>query len=111
MNHGSLQNTMLAEMKGTPEPVVGMPATMIFWSDRYPAHVVEVSASGKTVIIQEAKSTHVPGTHGEAQQWVITPDPTGIQHACRKHKDGKWHRTSGGFVVFGQAERYWDPSF
>lgn len=49
---GSLTNYLLSGTNGQPKPVVGMGATILSWTDRHPATIVEVSKDYKVIAIQ-----------------------------------------------------------
>ena len=89
---------------------VNTPATICIGSDRYPATVVKVSPSGKTVRVREDHATRVDNRgYTEMQDWTFSPDPEGREMTFRFTKRG-W--TQGCYrLVVGRRDRYNDPHF
>lgn len=88
----------------------GTPATICIGSDRYPATVVKVSPSGKTITVRDDIATFVghDGSFG-VQKWTFSPDPKGRETTFRLTKRG-W--TRGCYrLVLGERDRYDDPHF
>ena len=110
MQNGSLINQVLADT--TPIiPKVGEGATILSWSDRRPATVIEVSADGKSIRIQECAYTRMDKNYeSESQDYTYTDDPQGPIHHVSLTKDG-WKIDKGNKVVVGKRERYFDYSF
>jgi hypothetical protein len=98
---------------GSPEktPTVGMGATVVMWTDRKAATVIEVSPSGKTFKIQIDKSTRTDG-HGmsDSQDYSYEADPEGSIYTVRMSKRG-WNAHGIGRVSLGQRDTYHDFSF
>lgn len=92
------------------KPEVGMGATHMGWTDRYPYTIVWVSASGKTVKVQEdiATRTDMNGM-SESQTYDFKPDPTAPIKAVRLTKKG-WVSAGQKFVL-GKRDAYHDYSF
>lgn len=86
-------------------PSVGIPATVSVGSDSYAYHVISVSKTGKTCVLQRAK---------QAGPDKIEPDPNGEKiTASISKKDGVW-RQSGQCrwrVTFGIGKFHMDPHF
>lgn len=82
---------------------VGMPATVVVGSDRYPARVVEVSKSGLAIVIERERR------HGS------TYVPTGRTERATLRADGRFRvsvsRRYATPVLLGVRESYRDPSF
>lgn len=97
------------------EMYVGMPCTFGFGSDRYPAHIQRISASGKTVWIQEANAEPDSDNgydYFSNQVYIISPNSEGRIRKVTKRKNGQWKLTEGGTTVgFGHANKYQDPHF
>ena len=108
---GSLNNLLLSGSRGAPAPTVGMGATILSWSDRSPATVVEVSASGKTIKLQEDTATRTD-TNGmsECQDYAFAPDPSAPLQVARLTSKG-WKIVGGSRVRLGERSRYHDFSF
>lgn len=115
MTTGSLVNLMMtntAEKNAEPKPEVGMGATIVMWTDRHAATVIEVSKSGKTIRIREdhAERTDKNG-RSDAQSWSFTPNENGRTYTVRLTKRG-WKVSGGGpSVVLGVRSEYYDFSF
>lgn len=103
--HDSIDQTALA-------PTVGMGATILHYSDRTPATVVEVRTPNLIVIQRD--TCRRADNHGmsEIQRWLIASDPKGKKHVVSRRKDGTWRiRNDGTPVHLGDRERYYDFSF
>lgn len=116
-NHGSLQNMIAASGRNSVVPEVGMGATLVFWTDRKGATIVEVSASGKRIVVQEDKATRTD-SHGmsDAQSYEHTPDPDAPRTAYTLRKNGRYVREGepmkgGGAILIGSRSTYHDYSF
>jgi len=124
---GSVINHLYSRMtKGQPEPKVGDGATILGWTDRHPATVIEVTATkqGWVVAVQEdhAKRTDSNGM-SEMQEYEYTPNPNGyVSHFrleegkgwCQVRpgkRPGSWKRIAVGGVLIGQRRKYYDFSF
>lgn len=94
-------------------PVVGMPATILYWSDRHPATVVFVSPSGKTCRVREciAKRTDSHGM-SEVQEYEYSENPAAPEREFRLGKRG-WRETRSRSIGLrlGRREKYHDYSF
>jgi hypothetical protein len=125
---GSLVNHLYSRgTRGQPEPVVGMGATILLWTDRHAATIVEVSKDkqGRTIIgVQEddAKRTDSNGfsesqtydytrnTRSPVRYWRL--NDKGFWEAIRKNEEtGRWNKFDGNGIKIGVREQYWDPSF
>ena len=111
MEHGSLNNMLMANSKPNKTPAVGDGATILGWTDRHPATVIEVSPSGKTIRIQEddAERTDSNGM-SEIQSYKFKANPKGAIHEVRLTKKG-WKIVKGSRVLVGHREKYHDFSF
>lgn len=123
MQTGSLINHLYARTDSEP-PYVGMPATLLMWTDRSPATVVDVNMKKRCVVVQEDdyKRTDSNG-YCESQEYEYTRNPQATCHIFRKNKKGQWvlHRLNletnrlvqspGYGLLLGQREKYYDPSF
>ena len=97
-------------------PTVGTPATICGWTDRYPAYVVRVSATGKTIWLQEASAERTDSNGmSECQTYSYSPDPKGQIYRATLRKDGRYHRSGrkgvGSAVILGECRKYHDYSF
>ena len=113
-NTGSLINNILSQTTAIPE--VGMGATLLGWSDRYPATIVEVAPNGKKVGIQEDdfKRTDNNGM-SEMQEYEFTPNTSRTIVYYTLRKNGRWVRKgesmNGASLQIGQRRAYYDFSF
>jgi len=113
MKAGSLQNLMADEARDAGKPVVGMGATLVRWTDRQAATVVEVSPSGHRIVVQHDTATRTDN-HGmsDQQSYEFTPDPNGAREVYTRRKDGSYRRTGGtGRCLLGVRSHYHDYSF
>jgi len=105
-------------MSGQPAEIaetinVGDPATVLAWTDRYPATVIEVRRGKRPVIvIQEDKATRTD-TNGmsESQTYQYERDPQGQTWEVSWRKNGWRTRGSDNGVRFGVRKKYHDYSF
>jgi len=105
--YGSVINR-LEEHSLSPDPVVGMGATVYAWSDRYAGTITKVSPSGKTVTITEDTVVWEPFPSGYAKGYE--PNPDGRTWVARKRPNGVW-KSAGNGVRLGWKSAYRDPSF
>jgi hypothetical protein len=120
---GSLVNHILTSGFG-PEPYVGMPATICYWTDRTPATVVEVNMKGRYIVVQDDDYKRVDSNGmSESQVYEYTQNPENYKRIYRKNKKGVWvaqvrnpetgrlkNAPSGGLCL-GEREKYHDFSF
>jgi len=94
-------------------PTIGMGATIYHYSDRDPATVIEVSPSGKRIVIQEDKSIRLDNNGmSECQVYRYEPDPGGTMHIATLRKDGTYRLVGRKTIVsLGERHRYYDYSF
>lgn len=117
----SLINHILSRME-SEAPYVGMPATILLWTDRSPATVVEVTK--KYIVVQEDDATRIDNNGmSESQEYVYTPNPDAHRVIYRKNKFGQWVRCArnpetgrliqaqGASLLLGTREKYHDFSF
>lgn len=112
MRTGSLVN-MLMDGATTVEPEVGMGATLVYWTDRAPATVVEVSKTGHKIVVQEDTATRTDSNGmSDAQSYSYERNESGRLHEATRRKDGSY-RLKGGTtrVLLGNRSKYHDYSF
>ena len=98
------------------EPYVGMPATFLVGSDRYPATIVEVTHNkdGRVIKLGAQSDTSYRGEDGE---WVYERNPKGDIRYYTLRKTGRFKqkgwalKSPGGHIGLGYREKYWHPSF
>lgn len=98
-------------------PEVGIGATVHFWSDAHACTVVEVSKSGKRIVVQQddAKRTDTNGM-SDCQSYEYTPNPTGCTWTFSLRANGRWilagDPAKGGISCgLGYRRKYYDFSF
>lgn len=87
---------------------VGAGATLLGYSDRYPATIIEIS--GDKIIIQEDNYKRVGKIEmSESQDYEYSPNEHGIKHSVIYKKNKKRYETTTGTLVrLGVRERYYD---
>ena len=115
---GSLFNLLMSgPSKVVPE--VNMGATMLGWTDRHAATIVEVDlerAKPRIGIKQDiAKRTDKNGM-SESQDYEYSPDPNAPTEYYTFRKDGTWVKEGnplkgGSRIMIGHREEYYDFSF
>lgn len=105
--YGNLMNR-ISEHSLNPEPIKGMGATIYMYSDRLPATVIDISASGKTVTLREDDVAEWKNYYGV----TFAPNRDGRTWTARKRANGTWRTLkSGEGVTLGMRAAYRDPSF
>lgn len=94
-------------------PTIGMGATIQYHSDRSPATIIEVSPSGKRIVIQEDSVTRTDNNGmSECQTYDYHRNPEGTIHIATLRKDGSFRLVGGKTLVsVGVRNRYYDFSF
>ena len=107
--HGSFINQYAGS---DVKPEVGVGGTVMYWSDREPVTVIEVSPSGKTVKVQADSYTRVD-TNGmsDAQRYEYERNPNGTVMTFRYSAKWKAFKSGSTKLVLGRRERYYDFSF
>lgn len=93
--------------------LIGEGATVSVGSDSYPYTIVDVSKSGKTIILKEDKFERTDSNGmSESQEYNYSPNPEGKEIKATKRKTGAW-KTSGNncLVSIGVRRRYYDFCF
>lgn len=98
-------------------PVVGMGATIIYWSDRAACTVAAVEKNGKRVVVKEDKVTRTDKNgQSECQEYEYEVDPDGFRHVFTLRAGGVWvkegmKRNDGTGLILGRRDHYRDFSF
>jgi hypothetical protein len=107
----------LMGQSANPQPEIGMGATILMWSDRRAATIIEVSKNGRIVTTREDEAIRTDG-HGvsDAQSYRYEPNPLGHTQQFSLRKNGRWiavgsTMADGGGVAFGFRRAYYDYSF
>jgi hypothetical protein len=118
MQTGSLTNLIHARStNGQPDPVVGMGATELHWTDRSPVTIIEVSKSGKSIKVQADNAKRVDDNGmSECQDYEYSTNPDGAIHTYTLRSNGRWVRKGepmkqGGALRIGIREMYHDYGF
>lgn len=124
----SMTNHLYSRMtKGQPEPEHDMGATIMCWTDRHAATIINVTKLATTVIwVREdkAKRTDKNGL-SESQSYDYAPDPAGRLYTFRQRADGSWEQVvvnaktgrlnkvegGGHGLRIGSRDHYHDFSF
>lgn len=109
--YGSLTNRLMENVK-PPVPEVGMGATIVMYSDRHAATVVEV-VGPKKIIVQEDTSTRTDKNGmSENQDYNYSPNPAAPRRTFTLRKDGRWHESKAGTIIrLGERDSYHDFGF
>lgn len=110
---GSLINNVLGAGVPARAPEVGDGMTICHWTDRTACTVVEVSASGKTIVVQydTAERADANGM-SDAQSYNYRANPDGVKRTARLGRDGRY-RIGGkrGNAVVPGRRAFHDFSF
>lgn len=120
-----INHIMSRSTKGQPDPVVGMGATILHWTDRDAGTITKVFTIGKDVAIevQEDKATRTDKNGmSEMQDYAYEADPNGarstwrfrngVWKAVRYSEDTKrWRQIEGSGLQIGVRRKYHDFSF
>ncbi len=101
-------------------PEIGMPATIIYWSDREPATIVAVAPKKVWIVIDESKRTDSNGiSEDQTYEYASKPrfnhkgEDMAILYTLRQN--GRYVRKGdnmkGNSIVIGRRRKYVDPSF
>lgn len=121
----SLTNHLYSRMvKGQPVPTVGMGATILSWTDRHGATIVDVRKAGQYIAVtrDDCKRTDNNGM-SEDQTYSYTTRPDGAKQWYKRETDGRWSevifnpntgrfkKTGGAGLRLGVRDSYHDYSF
>jgi len=102
---------------GTTTPKVGDGATILGWTDRHAATVIEVSKSGKTVVAQRDTARRIDKNGmSDCQDYECTPNPNGCRQTFTLRANGAWVERGqpmrgGARLSVGERRPYFDFSF
>ena len=100
-----------------PEPKVGMGATLLFWTDRNPCTIIEVSKNGKTIKVREDKYKRTDNRGlSESQDYEYFDNPDGCEYVFTLRKNGSWVKKGDSMkdglrLAVGRREKYHDFTF
>jgi len=95
------------------KPEVGMGATLIYWSDREPATIIQVSHNHKKIVLQKDKAIRTDNNGmSDSQTYDFEADPNGAIFTASLRKDGRYRITgSKQLVIVGSRRKYYDYHF
>lgn len=99
-------------------PAPGVGATIVMYSDRHAATIVEVSASGKTVTVQQDTATRTD-TNGmsDCQTYTFAPNPAAPLQVFTLRSTGRYvpkgvpTKSAGMSLAIGTRQEHYDFSF
>lgn len=117
---------------GQPKPEVGMGATVLLWTDRHAATIVDVTEIGGSkrwlyeIKVQRDRAEVVTSSsHDGSAEYVYARNPRSARVVFRREREGgRWRQMrvsdKGNYVLctgggrglrIGEREEYRDPSF
>lgn len=116
MEYGSLVNHVLGNSatEYTTEMgkhwKIGLGATMLCWSDRYPYRIVEINVKGGkiTSLVVQAMSYEADPTKDNRvghDNWIVKENPNGGKVVL------KWRKSKNGWYAKGQDGKGWCERF
>lgn len=124
--YGSLQNRISENATlGQPEPVIGMGATLLHYSDRTPATVIGWCPRVGLLKLRSDNYKRIDDNGmSESQEYEYSSNPKGATHEYRRNKKtGRWdavrfnaetnryNKFDGPGLRLGEREKYHDFSF
>lgn len=120
-----INHLMSRSTKGQPDPVVGMGATILNWTDREAGTITKVFKIGDDVAIevQEDKATRTDSNGmSEMQTYAYEANPNGARSMWRFRKGAwkpvrfneetkRWRQIDGSGLQIGVRRKYHDFSF
>lgn len=122
---GSLVNALYA-LESVKVPSIGDGATLLSWTDRDPATVIDVEIKGKYVYVttQDDDYRRVDDNGiSDQQSYLFIPDPEGhirhwrinqrgeVDRIMMNAETGRWNKWGSGGIRFGQRAKFHDFSF
>lgn len=113
---GNLTNRITETVKPAT-PVVGMGATVIFFSDRKAATITKVERDGKLITVQEDKAIRTDKNgQSDSQDYRYEPNPKGQLAQATLRKNGAYVMVGGAMkngtiVRVGERDEYYDYGF
>lgn len=116
---GNLMNRVQEESQSRIVPTIGMACTVLCYSDRHAAEVIEVNKSKKKITVRymDAKAKHQGMT--DSQDWELTSNEKGrtqvFKLQARGRMKGTWVERGSGSgrnrLALGYHDHYHDYSF
>lgn len=111
MSAGSLINLM-GDNSAAEDLKVGDGVTLVYWTDRQPFTVIDITKSGKTITIQEDNAERVDSNGmSDAQSYEYSRNPEGRVLKARLTKRGFRVGGAQGNAVVRGRNKYYDYSF
>jgi hypothetical protein len=122
---GSLVNALYA-LESVKVPNIGDGATILSWTDRDPATVIDVEEKGKYIYVttQDDDFRRVDNNGiSEEQSYLFIPDPGGsirhwritqrgdVERVMINEQTGRWNKWGDGGIRFGERAKFHDFSF
>jgi len=97
------------------QPVVGMGATELCWTDRHPYTVIEVK-SANVIVVQADDCVRIDNNGmSEDQRYEFKANLNGRKAVLRRAKNGRWYSKggmhNGTCYSIGERDSYHDFSF
>lgn len=106
---GSLINHLMSrQVRGEPPPEKGMGATLLSWTDRHAATIVDVFTAGRKTIVkvQEDKSIRIDKNgFSESQDYRYEENPQGRTYHFAKDSKGFWVQ-----MYYNEDTRRWSQN-
>ena len=97
----SLVNYMYSRTK-SQEPVVGLPATVLAWTDRYGGSITKVWKMRSKQFILIDTPSGLFNFRKDGEKW---------RHVHLEPMTNRWHLSTSYGLILGVADDYRDPSF
>jgi hypothetical protein len=121
MMYGSMMNSLMAG-SATPEPEVGMGATILMWSDRKAATITEVirfktgpkAGQIKAVKTRGVRAIRTDGNGmSDAQSYIYEEVPEWPESTWTLRQDGTFRKVGDKYtqLAIGFRDEYYDYSF
>jgi hypothetical protein len=95
------------------KPFIGMGATICLGTDRLPATIIKISASGKQITLQEDNAFRKDENGmSEVQKWIFTSNNNGQVYSASLRKDGRYRLAETNMMItLGIRRKYFDYCF
>lgn len=111
---GSLVNHLLSGSLD-PRPALGMGATILMWTDRHPATVIEVNSATRITVREDRATRTDKNGMSDSQSYAYETNPYGRVEVYTLRKNGAWVRQGdtmrGQRLSLGHRSEYRDFSF
>lgn len=115
MKYGSLMNLLDDGVVVDNKLQVGVGCTLLSWTDRTPATIVDVDPKGRWIKVQEDNYKRIDcNGMSDSQDYEYSPNPNGSITTYKKARNGKFThngKNDGTGILIGVRERYFDYSF